>query len=75
MIKRTLYFGNPTYLNTHADQLQWQLLADNSKANQLFNWQPKKKGIEGFKSGLELTIKWFSNPENLTSFKTDTYNK
>jgi CRISPR-associated protein Cas1 len=31
MIKRTLYFGNPTYLNTHAEQLQWQLLADNSK--------------------------------------------
>jgi dTDP-glucose 4,6-dehydratase len=52
-----------------------RLLADNSKANQLFNWQPKKNGIEGFKSGLELTIKWFSNPENLRSFKTDTYNK
>jgi nucleoside-diphosphate-sugar epimerase len=52
-----------------------RLLADNSKANQLLNWQPKKNGIEGFTSGLELTIKWFSNPENLTSFKTDIYNK
>jgi dTDP-glucose 4,6-dehydratase len=52
-----------------------RLLAGNGKAKQLFNWQPKKNGIEGFKSGLELTIKWFSNPENLKSFKTDTYNK
>jgi len=52
-----------------------RLLADNSKAKQLFNWQPKESGIEGFKSGLKLTIKWFSIGENLASYKTDIYNK
>ena len=52
-----------------------RLVADNSKAKQLFNWQPKESGIESFKSGLELTINWFSDGENLSSYKTDTYNK
>ena len=52
-----------------------RLVADNSKAKQLFNWQPKESGIESFKSGLELTINWFLNGENSSSYKTDTYNK
>ena len=52
-----------------------RLVADNSKARRLFNWEPKESGIESFKSGLELTINWFSDGENLSSYKTDTYNK
>jgi NAD dependent epimerase/dehydratase len=52
-----------------------RLFADNSKAKKLFNWQPKEIGVEGFKSGLESTIKWFSNSKNLTFYKIDTYNK
>ena len=52
-----------------------RLSADIRKAKQLFNWQPKESGIEGFKSGLKLTINWFSIGENLASYKTDIYNK
>ena len=52
-----------------------RLVADNSKARRLFNWEPKESGIESFKSGLELTINWFLNGENSSSYKTDTYNK
>ena len=51
-----------------------RLLADNTKAGKLFGWSPKYSHREGFKKGLEETIKWFSNPKNLSYYKHDIYN-
>lgn len=51
-----------------------RLWADNTKAKKLLGWSPQYTGIEGFKSGLEQTINWFINPENLARYKADRYN-
>ena len=51
-----------------------RLWADNSKAKQLFGWQPSYSGIDGFKQGLTSTIDWFTQTKNLDSYKTEMYN-
>jgi NAD dependent epimerase/dehydratase len=56
--------------NSEVDRL-W---ADNSKARELFGWQPIFCGREGFRQGLSETISWFIQPENLKSYKSDIYN-
>ena len=52
----------------------YRLLADNSKAKRLFNWEPRYAQLEGFRRGLSETIPWFTNPENLNEYKPDRYN-
>lgn len=51
-----------------------RLWADNSKARQLFHWQPAYGGREGFKRGLAETVEWFKNPANLARYKANRYN-
>lgn len=51
-----------------------RLWADNSKAKSLTGWEPAYGGREGFKRGLTETIAWFTNPENLKTYKADIYN-
>jgi NAD dependent epimerase/dehydratase len=51
-----------------------RLWADNSKVKNLFNWQPKYAGLQGFKNGLKETIDWFKESQNLTKYKSDIYN-
>lgn len=51
-----------------------RLWADNTKASQLFDWQPNYGGREGFKLGLTETAAWFKNPTNLAGYKADRYN-
>ncbi len=51
-----------------------RLWAANAKAKELFNWQPEYAGREGFKRGLKETADWFSQSQNLRSYKTDIYN-
>ncbi len=51
-----------------------RLWADNSKAERLLAWSPEYAGIEGFERGLLHTIRWFSDPANLTRYKSDQYN-
>jgi len=51
-----------------------RLWAANSKAKQLFGWQPKYANREGFKRGLIETAEWFINPDNLRGYKSDIYN-
>ena len=50
-----------------------RLWADNTKAKKLLEWKPKYGGTDGFRKGLEKTIKWFTDPEHLTSYKSDRY--
>jgi len=51
-----------------------RLLADNSKAFKTLNWKPEFGGNEGLKNGLRKTIEWFSQPENISAYKSDDYN-
>jgi NAD dependent epimerase/dehydratase len=51
-----------------------RLWADNSKAKQLFGWQPSYGGRDGFKRGLVETAKWFAQRDNLRGYKADIYN-
>lgn len=51
-----------------------RLWADNTKASQLFGWQPSYGGYEGFKRGLTETAGWFTRAENLGRYKADIYN-
>ncbi len=51
-----------------------RLWADNSKAKELFGWQPTYRGREGFKRGLVETIAWFLQTENLRLYKSNLYN-
>jgi nucleoside-diphosphate-sugar epimerase len=48
--------------------------ADNAKAKQLLGWQPSHSGRDGFKRGLAKTAEWFSQADNLRSYKADIYN-
>ena len=51
-----------------------RLKADYNKAHLTFNWSPKYTGLSGLKSGLQETINWFSNKENLKNYKPNDYN-
>ncbi len=51
-----------------------RLWADNSKAARLLGWKPKYAGLDGLRAGLIQTAEWFSNPDNLRNYKSDTYN-
>ncbi len=51
-----------------------RLWADTEKAAERFNWNPEYGSINGLRRGLEKTIVWFENPDNLKSYKVDIYN-
>jgi len=51
-----------------------RLFASNTKAKDLFGWEPTYAGLDGFKKGLAETINWFTQPENLVSYKSELYN-
>ena len=51
-----------------------RLWADNSRLRQLTSWQPAYGGSEGFKRGIEATVHWFGQPENLAKYKSGIYN-
>lgn len=50
-----------------------RLWADNSKAWEVAGWKPEYAGRDGMKRGMAETVAWFSNPENLRMYKSDTY--
>ncbi len=51
-----------------------RLWADNSKAKSLMGLHQNFAGVEGLRRGLEETIAWFRNPENLQAYKAGIYN-
>ena len=51
-----------------------RLWADNSKAKKLLGWEPRYSGRNGLKRGLQETVEWFTDPENLKRYKADIYN-
>jgi nucleoside-diphosphate-sugar epimerase len=51
-----------------------RLWADNSRALELAGWRPEYGGLDGFRRGLEETIEWFTQADNLRRYKTGIYN-
>ena len=51
-----------------------RLWASNEKARALTGWAPAYGGKDGFRRGLAETIAWFTQPENLKTYKTGIYN-
>lgn len=51
-----------------------RLWSSNSKARELFGWQPRYGGRDGFARGLADTIAWFCESRNLDAYKADIYN-
>ncbi len=50
-----------------------RLYGDNSLLRELTGWVPEYSGIKGFQKGLEITIKWFSNPKNLEKYSAKNF--
>ena len=57
-----------------ADSEVERLYAGVDKARRLFDWAPEHGGRDGFAKGIAKTVKWFQNPANLASYKTNQYN-
>jgi len=51
-----------------------RLWADNSKSKALLSFEPRYAGREGMRRGLNETIQWFKEPENLRGYKANIYN-
>ncbi len=47
-----------------------RLHAGLDKAARLIGWQPQDPGLDGFRRALETTIAWFSDPANLTRYRS-----
>ncbi|BDW90354.1 MULTISPECIES: NAD-dependent 4,6-dehydratase LegB [Thalassospira] len=50
-----------------------RLCAGVLKAEKYMDWNPEFSGATGLRKGLLKTIEWFSNPKNLSLYKTDRY--
>jgi len=50
-----------------------RLWADNEKAKRVAGWSPGYGGAEGFRRGIEKTVEWFSDPQNLALYKVGSY--
>jgi len=51
-----------------------RLWADNTKASEQLGWAPAYGGVEGLRRGLEETVSWFTNLDNLKNYKANIYN-
>ena len=52
-----------------------RLFGDNSLLKDLTSWEPEYNGIEGFRKGLNKTIQWFLNLDNLRYYRPQEYSK
>ena len=50
-----------------------RLFADNTKAIQNLNWNPSYNNLANFRKGIEETISWFQNEENISMYKNIGY--
>ena len=48
-----------------------RLFGCNKKIKDISKWEPSYQGLDGFKKGLEITIKWFSDSNNLSLYRSD----
>ena len=50
-----------------------RLYSSNKKAKDILKWEPKYKGINGFKKGLGETIKWLEDYKKSNFYNSDNY--
>ncbi|MCA6117803.1 NAD-dependent 4,6-dehydratase LegB [Bradyrhizobium sp. WSM 1738] len=50
-----------------------RLWASNAKAQKLLGWSPRFGGVDGLRKGLEQTIAWFTEQENLSRYRANAY--
>jgi len=50
-----------------------RLWADNSLAGELLGWSPSFGGRDGFRLGIEKTVEWFRDPENMSRYDPACY--
>jgi NAD dependent epimerase/dehydratase len=65
--------SDPERLRPEASEVD-RLWASNEKACRVLGWTPEYAGLEGLRRGLEVTVEWFSRPENLKFYKPGVYN-
>jgi len=71
--------GVKIHIHSVAERLRPQeseverLVADPAKAKKFLKWQAQHSGIEGLKTGLAKTLKWFQKPENLKFYEDNHY--
>jgi NAD dependent epimerase/dehydratase len=63
---------DPRRVRPRASEVE-RLWADNGAACKALEWAPKHGGRDGFRRGIEKTVAWFSEPENLGLYKPDRY--
>jgi len=56
--------------NSEVDRL-W---ASVEKARQRTDWSPSYSGLDGFRMGIEKTVRWFRDSKNLSFYKMDLFN-
>ena len=49
------------------------LLADNSLAKNILNWEPEYYGEKGFEKGIKKTIDWFQNEKNTIYYNSNDF--
>ncbi len=47
-----------------------RLWADNTKAKRLLNWEPEYGGLDGLRRAMQINVNWFSDPKNLTLYRS-----
>lgn len=52
-----------------------RLFADTTRARERTGWTPGFGGLPGFRRGLDETIRWFQQPGNRATYRSDVYNK
>lgn len=65
--------ADPMRLRPEKSEVE-RLRADNRKAQKLLGWKPEYAGVEGLKRGLQETIDWFTEHDNIKKYRTDVYN-
>jgi dTDP-glucose 4,6-dehydratase len=51
-----------------------RLWASNDAARALLGWSPAYGGLDGFRRGIEETVRWFADPANSATYKAHIYN-
>ena len=51
-----------------------RLYGDSSLLRKLTGWHPEFAGVSGLRRGISSTVDWFSNPKNLSLYKSQIYN-
>jgi len=73
MGREVVFVSDDQRLRPAASEVE-RLWADNTRARAVAGWMPEFNGRDGFRRGLEKTIAWFSNPNNMRRYKAGRYN-